>query len=185
MHYYATKKWKKCGQCVHAKIMCPCHCFLPSTHPLPFSPNSKQFLLLLWMTGNTKSPTLATSMKLVKWMGIKMHYLINLTNSGKHGLFKNDCSNFGVLGLFKKKKNWYILSLWKVFFLQLADLHVVQSSRLLTLVYKKYSIVQFVHTTWIPIPHQICALSNHPNSHTKKSSCEMSVLQGNSHNAYI
>lgn len=84
-----------------------------------------------------------------------------------------------------KKKNWYTLSLWKVFFLQLADLHVVQSSRLLTLVYKKYSIVQFVHTTWIPIPHQICALSNHPNSHAKKNSYEMSVLQGNSHDAYI
>lgn len=97
-------------------------------------------------------------------------YLTDLTSSGKYGLFKNDCSNFGVLGLLKKKKNWYFLSLWKVFFLQLADLHVVQSSRLLTLLYKKYSTVQFVHTTWIPIPHQICALSDHPNSHTKENS---------------
>lgn len=80
-------------------------------------------------------------------MGIKMHYLINLTNSGKHGLFKNDCSNFGVLGLFKKKEKLVYSQFMKSFFLQLADLHVVQSSRLLTLVYKKYSIVQFVHTT--------------------------------------
>lgn len=109
MHYYTTKRWKKCGQCVYAKIMCPCPC-LPS--PL----NNKEFLLLLGMTGNTKSPSLATFMKLVKWMGIKMHIILLLTRSGKYGLFQNDCFNFGVLGLLKKKKNWYILSLWKVFF---------------------------------------------------------------------
>lgn len=69
-------------------------------------------------------------------------------SSGKYGLFQNDCSNFGVLGLFKKKKEKLIYSQFmKSFFLQLADLHVVQSSCLLTLVYKKYSIVQFIHTT--------------------------------------
>lgn len=49
------------------------------------------------------------------------HYLSTLTGSGKYGLFQNVCFNFGVLGLFKKKKkrkkNQYILSLCKGFFL--------------------------------------------------------------------
>lgn len=79
------------------------------------------------------------------------HYLSTLTGSGKYGLFQNVCFNFGVLGLFKKKKKGRKINIFsvyvKVFFLQLADVHIVQSSRLLTLVYKKYSIVQFVHTT--------------------------------------
>lgn len=51
-------------------------------------------------------------------------------------------------GYLKTKRKVDIFSVYeKFFFLQLADLHVVQSSRLLTLLYKKYSIVQFVHTT--------------------------------------
>lgn len=114
MHYYATKKWKKCGQCVYAKIMCPCHFLLPSAQP-PL--NNKQFLLLLQMTGNTKSPSLATFMKLVKWMGIKMHVILLIQQT----VVFMDCLKMIALTLvfwgYLKKKNWYTLSLWKDFFL--------------------------------------------------------------------
>lgn len=50
-------------------------------------------------------------------------------------------------GYLKKKKKSIYSQFMKSFFLHLADLHIVQSSRLLTFVYNKYSIVQFVHTT--------------------------------------